>query len=99
MNIKIYSPAKNAMQSGFGKTGLWKIAFDQTAPSFIDPLMGWNGMRDTQQELNLQFDSQEEAVAYATKHGYSYSIEQPKQRKIKPKSYAGNFATNREMPF
>lgn len=99
MHVKIYAPAKNAMQSGTGKTHQWKIAFDQSAPAFIDPLMGWNGMRDTQQELNLLFASQEDAIAYATKHGYSYSVEAKKERNIKPKSYAGNFATNREMPF
>jgi hypothetical protein len=99
MQVIIYRPAKNAMQSGTAKTHQWKIAFEQTAPQFVEPVMGWVGMRDTQQELSLMFDTEEAAIAYAKKHGYLYTIKQPKERKISPKNYAGNFATNRLMPY
>lgn len=95
MDVKIYQPSKNAMQSGRGKVGRWKLEYVARSPKFVEPLMGWVGMRDTTQELTLFFNSEEEACAYATKHGLSYQIIQPKQRIIKPKSYADNFKSNR----
>lgn len=95
MDVKIYQPAKNAMQSGRGKVSQWKLEYVQRSAKFVEPLMGWVGMRDTTQELNLNFDSEEEAVAYAEKHGLSYQVVRPKMRIVKPKSYADNFKDTR----
>jgi len=36
---------------------------------------------------------------WAKKNNYQYFFEEPKQRKIKPKSYASNFDTNRKEPW
>ncbi|MFO1241792.1 MAG: ETC complex I subunit [Rickettsiales bacterium] len=95
MDVKIYQPSKNAMQSGRGKTGQWKLEYVQRSPKFVEPLMGWVGMRDTTQELNLFFDSEEEALSYARKHGLTYQVLRPRARVVKPKSYADNFKANR----
>ncbi len=94
MRVRIYQPAKTAMQSGRNKDS-WKVEFAERAPKFIDPLMGWVGMRDTKQQLNLTFDTKDAAIDYAEKHGLKYRVIEPKTRKIKPKAYADNFATNR----
>lgn len=94
MRVRIYQPAKTAMQSGRNKDS-WKLEFAERAPKFIDPLMGWVGMRDTKQQLNLMFDTKDEAIDYAEKHSLTYRVIEPKARKIKPKAYADNFATHR----
>lgn len=95
MDVKIYQPSKNAMQSGRGKTGRWKLEYVERSPKFVEPLMGWVGQRDTTQELTLFFDSEAEAVTYAQKNGLSYQIITPRARIVKPKSYADNFKANR----
>ncbi len=92
MKAIIYQPTKNAMQSGRGKSNIWKISLEENEAKFIDPLMGWVGMSDMASELNLTFDSLELAKSYAKKHKLDYSIIKPKQRNITPKSYAGNFS-------
>lgn len=95
MQVKIYKPTKNAMQSGLGKTDRWKLEFARNTAKFIDPLMGWVGQNNTIDQVNLFFDTVEEAVAYAEKHGLSYRVIEPKKRAIKPKSYAENFKYDR----
>ncbi len=57
MSAKIYRPAKTAMQSGKAKTHLWVLEFDQAAPRVIDPLMGYTGSGDMQQQVKLSFET------------------------------------------
>ena len=38
--VRIYEPAKNAMQSGTDNTGHWEMDFD-TRERWENPLMGW----------------------------------------------------------
>lgn len=92
MHVRIYKPAKNAMQSGMARTKFWRMDFEEASPKFVEPLMGWVGGKDTQQQLNLTFDTKEEAIAYAEKKGYSYRVIEPKTRRVAPKSYAENFS-------
>ncbi len=91
MEVKIYQPAKTAMQSGRAKTQDWVIEFVCDEPTPIDGLMGWTGSRDTRNQLQLRFASKNEAVAYARRQRYSYSVEEPHGRLVRPKSYAENF--------
>jgi hypothetical protein len=91
MKARIYRPTKTAMQSGRGNTRKWVLEFESQEPKRIDPLMGWVSSGDTQEQIRLRFDSKEEAVAFAEKHGYPYWIEEPHVRRVRPKSYADNF--------
>ncbi|HAT34798.1 MAG TPA: oxidoreductase, partial [Rhodospirillaceae bacterium] len=43
--------------------------------------------------------SQEAAVEYAKAQGYTYTVTAPKERRIKPKAYADNFAFHRRQPW
>lgn len=95
---KIYQPAKTAMQSGKAKTKLWKLEFAPDVKNAPEPLMGWNS-GGTLQQINLHFDTAEEAVAYARAHNLAYEVLEPKKRSVKPKSYAANFAFNRRSAF
>lgn len=92
MHVRIYQPAKTAMQSGKARTKKWRMTFEESAPKFVEPLMGWVGMRDTTQQLDLAFSSKEEAIAYAQKKGYDFRVIEPNQRQVTPKSYADNFS-------
>ena len=91
MRVRIFRPAKTAMQSGRAKTRTWMLEFDPTAPKVIDPLMGWVGSRDTRTQVRLAFDSKDAAIAYATRQGYEYYVDEPRERLVRPKNYADNF--------
>jgi len=92
---KIYQPAKNAMQSGMGKSQTWLLEFIPSSPYFIEGVMGWNGMTGTERELRLNFPSKETAIAYATKKGLEFEVFAPNERRERRRAYADNFAFNR----
>ena len=94
MRVRIYKPAKTAMQSGVAKTREWVLE-SEPARKEVDPLMGWTESRDTMQQVELQFATLDEAKAHAEKNGWQYTIETPHERAIRPKAYADNFAYNR----
>ena len=95
MQVRIFQPPKTAMQSGRARTDRWVLEFEPEAAREIDPLMGWTSSRDTPQQVRLWFDTREEAIAYAQRNGYMYSLEQPRQRDLQPKAYADNFSYRR----
>jgi hypothetical protein len=92
---RIYQPAKTAMQSGRAKTRHWVIDYEPPTPRVPDPLMGWSSAGDTLNQVRLRFDTQEEAIAFAQKHGLDYTVIPPHARSFKPKSYAENFRYDR----
>ena len=94
MDVRIYRPAKTAMQQGRAQTERWVLEYEPGRRE-VEPLMGWTSSRDTRRQLKLWFDSKEEAVAYAKKHGLMYTLEQPRDRKLRPKAYADNFRFDR----
>ncbi len=98
MVARIYQPARNAMQSGQAKTREWILEFAPSERRVKDPLMGWTGSGDTQSQVRLTFESKEEAVSYAQKHGIAHSVELPKKRAhiIRPGGYGDNFAYARK---
>ena len=95
MAARIFQPAKNAMQSGRGRSKEWMLEFEPASPREIDPLMGWTSSRDTQAQVRLEFGTREEAIAYAERHGLAYTILEPKTRKVVKKSYSDNFKFGR----
>ncbi len=92
-NVRIYQPAKTAMQSGRKKTEKWVLEFEPVAKQ-IDPLMGWTSSEDTRNQVRMRFPTKEAAIAFAEKNGLNYRVHEPHARRIKPKSYASNFHTN-----
>jgi len=94
MQVRIYKPAKTAMQSGAGNTKEWVIEAEPSRKE-IDPLMGWTSSRDTMNQVVLRFDTKEEAIAHAQKQGWMYTVDEPKARAVRPRAYADNFAYTR----
>ncbi len=99
MRARIYQPAKTAMQSGRAKTAKWVLEYEPTRRQQLDPLMGWPGAGDTMAQVQLTFDTVDDATAYAKKHGIAYSVQQPKERIVRPKAYSDNFAVSRKIPW
>ena len=99
MLARIYRPAKSAMQSGTAKTKDWVLEFEPASARIPDPLMGWSSSSDMNGQLRLAFESEAEAVAYATKHGIPFRIAEPKTPRRIIKAYADNFAFQRRQPW
>ena len=73
--------------------------FAASSPREIEPLMGWTSSADTRRQVTMHFPSKEEAIAYAERHGIAYRVERPKERQVRPKSYADNFRFDRRVPW
>ena len=95
MRARIYQPARTAMQSGTAKTHQWVLEFAPASEREVDPLMGWTSSSDMKSQLKLWFDSEAKAVAYATRNGIAYRLEQPHQPKRRGIAYSDNFKFNR----
>jgi hypothetical protein len=95
MKVRIFRPARTAMQSGEAGTQKWLLEFEPSGPRWLEPLMGWTASKDTRRQLKLKFDTLEEAIAYADRQGYTYSVQVPHRPKHRPKSYADNFRFRR----
>ena len=96
MVARIFKPARTAMQSGEGRTKEWVLEFAPASPREIEPLMGWTATRDMNAEVQLAFDTKEEAIAYAERNGIAYRLTEPKPRRLVRKSYADNFRFGRK---
>ena len=95
MAARIFKPAKTAMQSGEARAKDWVLEFEPSSPRDVEPLMGWTSSSDTQTQVRLEFDTREEAIAYATREGIPFTLSEPKPRKPIRKSYADNFRFGR----
>ena len=100
MSARIYKPARNAMQSGTAKTKRWVLEHELSEARRIEPLMGWTSSGDTRQQVRLFFDTKEEAIAYATREGIAYRVEDPKPA-APPRlmAYADNFRAGLPEPW
>ena len=95
MEVRIYQPSKTAMQSGRAKTGRWILEYEIETPRRPEPLMGWISSGDTLNQVRLEFDTEEEAVAFAERKGWSASVSKPRERRVRPRNYADNFRPDR----
>ena len=95
MPARIFKPAKTAMQSGEARTKDWILEFEPEAPATRDPLMGWTSSSDMLAEVRLEFETKDEATAYATRNGMAFTVMEPKPRRPIRKSYADNFRYGR----
>lgn len=96
---RIYRPARTAMQSGKAKTHEWVLQFEPATARIPDPLMGWTSSDDMNGEVTLRFESKEEAVDYANRHGIAFRLFETRDPRLVIKAYADNFASNRKEPW
>ncbi len=91
MAARIYQRYKNAMQSGKARTDEWVLESDSRRPKRPDPLTGWSGGADTQEQVKLTFPSLDAAKAYAERNGIDHHVVPPALPRLKLQSYADNF--------
>src|SRR5438477_12081773 len=99
MTARIYRPDGTAMQSGTAKTKEWVLDYEPEQPRAVEPLMGWTTSGDMKQQLRLQFDSKEEAVAYCERNGIAHQVFESAPVKRQRISYSDNFAYTRRIPW
>jgi len=95
VTARIYQPAKTAMQSGNARTNSWVLEYEPEKPRGADPLMGWTSSADMKQQIRLEFETRDEAIAYAQRHGVAYRLHEPHRRSRSKKAYADNFKFGR----
>ena len=95
MPARIYRPARNAMQSGKGKSQDWVLEFEQESARVPDPLMGWTSTTETGTQVKLCFATREEAEAYARREGIAYHVQPEAPVRMQKKSYSDNFKFGR----
>jgi hypothetical protein len=91
MTARIYQRYKNAMQSGKARSGEWVLEFESARRRRPDPLTGWSGGADSQEQVLLTFPDLDAARAYADREGLEYHLVPPAPAKLKLQAYADNF--------
>ncbi|MDR2856513.1 MAG: ETC complex I subunit [Novosphingobium sp.] len=91
MTARIYQRPKNAMQSGKALADQWILEFAPAEARHPDPLTGWAGSGDTQQQVVLRFPTREDAQAYAGRYGIAARVATTPPRRLKIQAYADNF--------
>jgi len=91
MQAKIYKPAKTAMQSGRAKYNKWILKISDSKNQTKDTMMGWNGGSNTISQIQLKFNTKEDAINYAKSKNIDYEVLETSERKVISKSYADNF--------
>ncbi len=95
MKVRIFRPAKTAMQSGRGETRHWVLEGDAAPRTGIDRLMGWTGAADMSGQVRLRFATREAAVAHAEAKGLEYEVIAPQEPRLALRAYADNFRYDR----
>ena len=74
MQVRIYQPAKSAMQSGRGNAKKWLMEYEPTARRSVDPLMGWTDVEVN--ALMIHFDAPWAIPPDPDAHGWMSTIEE-----------------------
>ncbi|WP_208435733.1 ETC complex I subunit [Bartonella phoceensis] len=99
MVARIYSPAKTAMQSGRRNTGFWILQYEPLQAKMLEPLMGYTATSDMSSQIKIQFNKQEEAIAFARKNAIPYRVEKIHKSIRRVVSYSDNFRSDRQQPW
>jgi hypothetical protein len=95
MSARIYRIGKSATQSGAARAGTWVLEHEAEQAREIEPLMGWTSSADMKSQIRLNFQSKEEAVAYAARNGVPARVVEPAESSRKAISYSDNFKSTR----
>jgi hypothetical protein len=91
MAARIYQRYRNGMQASRAATDEWVLEFESQAARRPDPLTGWSGGADTQNQVQILFPTLEAAKAYAEREGVDVHIVPASTRKLRIQAYADNF--------
>lgn len=91
MKVRIYRPSKSTMQSGRGKVAKWVLEYETNSARKPEALMGWTSSEDTLNQVQLKFETQEEAIAFAQEKGWAFTLSNAHERIVTPRNYSDNF--------
>ena len=91
MAARIYQRYRNGMQASRAMTGEWVLEFESKTPRRPDPLTGWSGGADTQNQVQIVFPTLDAAKAYAEREGIALHIVPAAAKKLRIQAYADNF--------
>ena len=91
MAARIFQRSRNAMQSGKARADQWVLEFESGRPQRPDPLTGWAGGGETQEQVRLSFPTLDAALAYAAREGIDCHVVPAAEAKLKLQAYADNF--------
>jgi hypothetical protein len=87
------------MQSGQANSEKWILEYEPEVAQAADPLMGYVSSSDMRRQVRLEFDTQEQATAYAERNGIPYQVSAAEDIVPKKISYADNFRYGRPQPW
>ena len=87
------------MQSGNAAADRWLLEFEPETRKSAEPLMGYTSTADMRRQVRLAFDTRDQAIAYAEKHGIPYRVSESNEAAPKKLSYADNFRYGRPQPW
>lgn len=99
MRVRIYSPAKTAMQSGKTKTGEWVLEYEAQSGRKVESMMGYTSSSDMNSQIKLKFPTLEAAKQYCEKKNLAFQVHQPHQQRRRQVTYAENFSFDRPLPW
>lgn len=88
----IEKPPQHAMTSGTYKFRHWRISFDYQ-DGWTNHLMGWTSSADSLSQLNLKFETKEDAIKFCERQGIEYVVDEPLKKDSfeGEKDYGDNF--------
>jgi len=92
MAARIYQRYRNAMTASRAVKDEWVLEFESKAARRPDPLTGWSGGADTQNQVTLIFPTLEAARGYAEREGVDVHVVPASTPKLRLQSYADNFS-------
>lgn len=100
MRVRIYKPAKSAMQSKCACQGVWLVDPIVSSPRVREPTLGWVKAEDPLTSLlkRLTFATSGEALTFVRRRGWAYELDLPNERRLVPKNYLDNFNPDRRRP-
>jgi hypothetical protein len=87
------------MQSGKAATEKWVLEYEPEVRPAADPLMGYTSSADMRRQIRLEFDTREEAIAYAERNAIPHQVIEAKESSPKKLSYSDNFRYSRPQPW
>jgi hypothetical protein len=79
------------MQASRAAKDEWVLEFESGTPRRPDPLTGWSGGADTQNQVQILFPTLEAAKAYAERNGIEVHVVPAATKKLRIQAYADNF--------
>lgn len=98
--VEIAPYPSKTLQSGDRFNNVWQIKWRREEERWSNPLMGWTSTADPMSNVVLDFDSREDAIAFAERNGWTYEVRGAIDYQLSEPgetTYSHNFLPNRTI--